>query len=292
MLNRIRGELGRVKRKLDDVKRKIDKISSAGIGAKANWAKAPASEQRAFFSRLTTAQQREFFDTNGFLWVPDALSQAEVAQLLIDAKSQGLKGTTEDFWRAPSFPPLIDNEKVLAGLHAALGEDLRFFKGAYTGLAPSKEAGMQPHRNTLHVDYGIGESIEDWRNSCASWVNVGFYLTDLTAHHSPFWIVPGSNRYYHLQPWTDMEYLADEAEMVLAKAGDAVLFHCMTVHANAANVSNQLRQAVFLSYRPAWARHIGTVQEWPREFIDSAPERRRKLLVGMNEGSSLPRNTL
>ncbi|OLE51703.1 MAG: hypothetical protein AUI36_18570 [Cyanobacteria bacterium 13_1_40CM_2_61_4] len=233
---------------------------------------------------MSSLEQRSFFSENGFLVVPNAISSDQLADIHMEIKAYRFKGTTEDIWAAPSVPPLIENEKVLSALQSILGEEVRFFKGAYVETPPIGIQGKAQERKALHVDYGIGENIGDARNSCASWINVGYYLTDLTLEHSPLWVVPGSNRNYHVVPTDDMEYMANEAKMVLAKAGDAVLFHCFTVHAASLNVSNDTRHAFFFSYRPAWAKPIALIPEWPEAFIDKAPPQRRRLLRGLNQG--------
>lgn len=236
----------------------------------------------ADFARMSALEQRNFFAENGFLVIPQAIPASELKTIHSEIVSYGLTGTTEDIWDAPSLLRLIENERVVGAVRAIFGEDIRFFKGAYVEAPPEPEE--QPGRHWLHVDYGIGEPQGDFRNSCASWINVGYYLTDLSPRHAPFWVCPGSNRWYHFVPDTDMEYTDDTAKMVLAKAGDAIFFHCFTVHATSDNVSHEMRQALFFSYRPAWARPIGPVPEWPQEFIDKASPERRKLLLGLNQG--------
>ena len=243
-------------------------------------ADAPVFE--ADFANMSTIQQRDFFAENGFLVVPQAIKPNELKKIHSEIVSHGLTGTTEDIWKAPSMLPLIENEKVVAPLRSIFGPEIRFFKGAYVEAPPQPDA--EPGRHWLHVDYGIGERDGDFRNSCASWMNVGYYLTDLSPRHAPFWVCPGSNRWYHFVPEVDMEDMNDKAQMVLAKAGDAIFFHSLTVHATSDNVSNEIRQALFFSYRPAWARPVGPVPEWPQEFIDKAPPERRKLLIGLNQG--------
>jgi ectoine hydroxylase-related dioxygenase (phytanoyl-CoA dioxygenase family) len=233
---------------------------------------------------MSPQKQRDYFVDNGFLVIPKALTPQELKDIHSEIEGYGLTGTTEDIWKGSSILPLIENRKVLTALQAIFGEEVRFFKGAYAEYPGTNGAGATPQRKALHHDYGIGERIGDYRNSCASWVNVGFYLTDLTPEHGPFWVVPGSNHRYYLSPESHLEYMDDEARMILASAGDAILFHCLTVHATSLNVSDRPRQALFFSYRPAWARPVGTVPEWPVEFIEQAPPERRKLLVGLNKG--------
>jgi phytanoyl-CoA dioxygenase PhyH len=236
------------------------------------------------WAAMSPSEQAAFYDENGFLVVSQAISREDLAIVHHEIKSYGLTGLTADIWSVPSFAPLIENRKLLSALRTIFGEEIRFFKGAYVETPPIAVAGEKARPKVFHVDYGVGESGGDFRNSCASWVNVGLYLTDMTPELAPFWVVPGSNRHYDVVPSDDMESMADQAKIVLAKAGDAVFIHCMTVHAGGHNLSNTTRHAIFLSYRPAWARPVGRVPEWPKEFIDKAPAKRKPLLLGLNQG--------
>jgi SAM-dependent methyltransferase len=233
---------------------------------------------------LTPAEQARFFNQNGFLVIPGALTGKEVRQAVGEIKEHGLKGTTEDVWSAPFARRLVINDKLLSALKAIFGEGVRFFKAAYVESPPDSKHEISRQRKALHVDYGIGEPEGDFRNSAASWVNVAFYLTDLSAEHSPLWVVPGSNRDYSVVPASDHERFRAAAKMVLARAGDIVLFHSNTVHAASHNFSDETRHALFYSYRPAWAKPVGPVQEWPEAFIGSFPAEHRELLKGLNRG--------
>ncbi len=242
------------------------------------------------WAAMSALEQKTFFDENGFLVISGAIGTDELGKILSDIQSSGLTGLTEDIWAAPSIGPLIENPRLLSVLQNILGNAVLFFKGAYVETPPKRIAGATARPKVFHVDYGVGEQIGDFRNSCASWINVGHYLTDMTPELAPFWVVPGSNRDYSLVPGSDMAHLADKARMVLAKAGDALLIHCMTVHAGGDNDSDETRHAVFLSYRPIWARPVGRVRGWPKKFIESAPPERKKLLVGLNRGISYHRS--
>ena len=72
--------------------------------------------------------------------------------------------------------------------------------------------------------------------------------------------------------------------MVLAKAGDAVLFHCLTIHAGGVMGSRRPRPSAFLSYRPGWAAPLAPVAEWPDAVVRGAPPELRALLAGQNDG--------
>ena len=208
------------------------------------------------WAAMSPAEQRAFFAKNGFVGVSEAIPAEELGKIHRDIEKIGLTGLTEHIWGVPSFAPLIENKKVLSALRNIFGDEVRFFKGAYTDSPPRGIVGKESTRTGYHVDYGGGEATGDFRNSCASWINVGYFLTELTPENSPLWIAPGSNRNYEIIPCSNLEYWDKDARMVLAKAGDAILFHCLTVHAGGYNVSNDLRRAVYLSYRPAWARPV------------------------------------
>lgn len=247
--------------------------------------KRESQEVNMAWGAMTPADQAHFFNQNGFLVLPGALTGAEVKQAISEIAAHGLKGTTEEVWHAPFTRRLVTNGKLLLALKAIFGESIRFFKAAYVATPPADGAdAATQQRKALHVDYGIGEPDGDFRNSTASWVNVAFYLTDLTAEHSPLWVAPGSNRDYSVVPATDLERFRGTVKMVLARAGDAVLFHSNTVHAASHNYSHETRHALFYSYRPAWAKPVGPVQEWSEEFIGSFPAEHRELLRGLNRG--------
>lgn len=246
--------------------------------------KRAVSGSRASWERLLPAEQASFFNDNGYLVIPRAMTQAEVTQAISEIGEYGLHSTTEAIWDTPFTRRLVTNARLLAALTAIFGRDIRFFKGAYVETPASPGDSASPRRKALHVDYGIGEAQGDLRNSAASWVNVAFYLTDLTPERAPLWVVPCSNRDYGAVPASDLERLAGKAHMVLACAGDAVLFHSNTVHAASENASSEKRRALFFSYRPAWAKPAGPVPEWPEEFVRSFPAEHRDLLRNLNSG--------
>ncbi|MBV9064354.1 MAG: phytanoyl-CoA dioxygenase family protein [Methylobacteriaceae bacterium] len=239
------------------------------------------------WTAMTAAEQRAFFSQNGFLVVPQAFSRDELQAMYREIEQYQLEKNPKDmmeaFCTAPSFAAMIDNPKIISAVRSVLGPDVICFKGAYV-VKKSKENGAGPHRSALHMDYAIGESEGDFRNSNAMWVNVACYLTDMTFEHAPFAVVPGSHHHYHLTPGTDMESLKDDAVTVLAKAGDALIFLHNTVHAGGANVSGSTQHILFCSYRPTWARPIGRVVEWPKAFVAKTSGDRQNLISDINKG--------
>ncbi|WP_018407968.1 phytanoyl-CoA dioxygenase family protein [Methylocystis rosea] len=242
-----------------------------------DWAAMSATDQRAFFAK------------NGFLVIPQLFTPEEVDLMHKEIEQYGLAekkiDMSEAFCSAPSFAPMVDHPKLVSALTSILGSNFICFKGAYVPKH-SKQGVSDPHRTALHVDYGILEREGDYRNSNALWVNVACYLSDMTFEHAPFAVVPGSHNYFHLEPGTDMESLKEEAVTLLAKAGDAILFLHNTVHAGGSNVSGYTQHILFCSYRAAWARHIGRVTEWPKQFVENSPPSRQRLISGLNAGDA------
>lgn len=239
---------------------------------------------RVDWARMGPDEQREFYAQYGFLVVPGAVPESHRRELLRDIAAFNLSGTIEDMWVTPAFERLIETATTVAALEATLGSDLKFFRGVYVGTPPEPNPLACPERRALHVDYGIGEPMGNFKNSCASWVNVGYYLTGLTETHAPLFLVPGSHRLLHLWPGADLEAYDPVARIVLVAPGDAVLFHCFTVHAAGTNRSPDTRHALFYSYRPGWARPSGRVDEWHPGFVRRAPPQRRRLLLDLNGG--------
>jgi hypothetical protein len=241
-----------------------------------NWTDMNAAEQRAFFSK------------NGFLVIPDVFSPEQVMTMLDDIEQLDLENKKIDmceaFCLAPSFADMVDSPKITSVVTNLIGSKIACIKGCYVAKK-SKEENLMPHRTALHVDYGILEREGDYRASSALWVNVICYLTGMSLRHAPLAIIPGSHNYYHLAPESDMESLKDEAVTMMIKAGDAVVFLHNTIHAGGSNVSGRTQHILFCAYRPTWARPVGPVAKWPKEFVESSPPSRKRLIVDLSTGS-------
>ncbi len=231
---------------------------------------------------LDAQARRGFFAEYGFLQVPRVLDPDALRR--VRAAVTDLGAWHEDPWHRPELVAAIAQPTLIAAIEQLLGPDLRFFKGVYVRTPPLGSPGERPLRQGLHRDYGIGEEQGDFRNSNACWLNVGIYLDDLTPERGPLWVVPGSHRLTHLAPGGDYSGLDHQARMVLARAGDAVLFASQTVHAGGANRTAWSRAGLFYSYRAAWARPIGQVREWPEALVGQLPPRGQALLRGQNDG--------
>ena len=242
--------------------------------------------RREEFARLTVREQHAFFAENGFLWIPDAVSPEQVARIADEMGGDTAPNRLEfdEHWPGGTLAEIISCPAVIGAVRACYGGDIRFFKGVFATWVQQSDENLARGRQILHRDYTGFEPPEDPRNTPASWCNVGFYFIDLTVDEGPLWVVPGSHRFPDLRNRSSLENYAAEARMVLAHAGDAVLFHCRTIHAGGVMRSRRPRPSAFMSYRPGWAAPLAPVEEWPDEVVRGASPELRTLLAGQNDG--------
>ena len=242
--------------------------------------------RREDFAGLTVREQHAFFADNGFLWIPDAVTPEQVACIVKEMGGDETPSRLEfdEHWPAGTLAQIIPCPAVLGALRACYGGDIRFFKGVFATWRQQSDDNLARGRQILHRDYTGFAPPEDPRNTQASWCNVGFYFIDLDVGEGPLWVVPGSHRFADLHNRNSLEVHAAEARMVLAKAGDAVLFHCRTIHAGGVMGSRRPRPSAFFSYRPGWAAPLSPVEEWPDEVVRGATPELRALLAGQNDG--------
>ncbi|MDP6650912.1 MAG: phytanoyl-CoA dioxygenase family protein, partial [Gammaproteobacteria bacterium] len=238
---------------------------------------------RTIFETLSPEQQREHYAEYGFVLLPNVVSPEQMANIAEEAGGSPRYDFIER-WPGPALEATITNPKLLEALRRCYGEDIRFFKAVYEEWRDHSEENRQRGRQRLHRDYTPTPENGDYRNSCASWGNVGYYLIDLEVDEGPLWVVPRSHKLAWTSQDSNFEQYASDARMVLAKAGDAVMFHNLTIHAGGIMRSGKPRPSVFPSYRPAWAAPLGTVHEWPEVIVDQASPALRRLLAGQNDG--------
>lgn len=238
---------------------------------------------RASFESMSLTQRQRYYAEYGFVLLPRIVPPALIERVLAEEGGQERYDYIER-WPGPALEEMVANPDLLGLLRLLYGDDLRFFKSVYAEWRRADDKKRAMGRQMLHRDYNPDPPDGDYRNSCASWCNVGHYLVDLDVDEGPLWVVPGSHRLDWSHGRGDLEGFAPDARMVLARAGDAVVFHNRTMHAGGLMRSGRPRPSVFQSYRPAWAAPLGTVPEWPAEVVEGASAALRPLLAGLNDG--------
>ena len=238
---------------------------------------------RAPFVDMSPEEQHAYFAEWGLVLLPGVVSPEHSERIVAESAGENRYDWIER-WPGPAQEELITNPKLLGPLRRCYGEDIRFFKSVYAEWRDNNPDNRQRGRQRLHRDYDPDPAHDDYRNSCAAWVNVAHYLIDLEIDEGPLWVVPASHRMPWVEERGDFEHHAADARMVLAKAGDAVMFHNRTMHAGGVMQSGRPRPSVFLSYRAGWAAPMGEVPEWPAEVVEAAAPELRRLLQGLNDG--------
>ena len=240
-----------------------------------------------------TDQERQTFESTGFLVVPGALDADHVVRLT-DATDRihrrqvdsGFDPQTALFH--PNFIPeddlffdLVDYERVLPKVWGILGWNIYLYHAHMIVTPPS---GRTPDSKTFgwHQDSGrVNREMEPHPRPRLS-LKVAYFLSDVSEPgRGNFWVVPGTHLSDSLAMPVDGQGQPEGAIPVLVKPGDAVFFDRRLWHAGTPNWSDVTRKVLFYGYGYRWLRTKDdmTVQDlWPR----CDPVRRQLLGWGTN----------
>jgi ectoine hydroxylase len=246
------------------------------------------------------AVQRAEFEKNGYLIVPGALTQDEVA-FYRDAldrvyQAQQADGTIKPgasmhqlsaVAHCPEAIGLLDHPVTFPYIWSVLGWNVHVYH-SHLDVHP-KLPSKRPFRFEWHQDGGRqNREIETDPRPRLS-VKLAYWLSDVSeTGRGNFKVVPGS----HLTNWIsgpprrDVEWPdPDGAIEVTANAGDVVVFDRRIWHARSDNYSDITRKAMFFGYTPRW---IAIRDEndgiWSSELAERLNPVQRQLLGGIRPG--------
>ena len=222
---------------------------------------------------MLTPAQADHYKTEGYVVVPDFLSPDQVAAFLAEMDSVSAGSTLADHDAArmemepnqspdgthvrrlyepcgqyPAFRAFSDSQKLLDTVESLLGPDLVYH---YSKI------NMKPA--------GVGSPVE-WHQDLSYYpltnrgsVSILFYLDDATIENGCLQVIPRRHKDDLLSHNTDgffqgrVTEAVDEslAVPVPGAAGTVIFMHAMTPHASIANISDQPRRTLILSYRRA-----------------------------------------
>ena len=213
-----------------------------------------------------TSDEREQFETEGFLIQEDALSAEQIESLTESANriyerklAEGHDPTKALFY--PNFIPedhgfldLVDYPKVLPKVWGILGWNI-FLYHAHLIITPP--SGREPDEKTLgwHQDSGrVNHEIESHPRPRLS-LKVAYFLSDCSEPgRGNFWILPRS----HLNDRIDLPEGGSGqpkgAIPVCVKPGAAVYFDRRLWHTASPNWSDVTRKVLFYGYGYRWLR--------------------------------------
>ena len=152
-------------------------------------------------------------------------------------------------------------DSVFAGWGAAPA--LREWMEAYFG---ERVLMSRTHHNCLMTKHPLYGSLTNWHRDIRYWsferedlVSVWFALGDETVDNGALWFVPGSHKAaFGAERFDDAKFFradrADNAAMLRTAesprlaAGDAVFFHCNTLHSAGKNLSDAVKFSLVYSY--------------------------------------------
>ena len=211
-----------------------------------------------------TPEQREQFETDGYLVVPGALDADEVSYFstAVDAIYSGspegrdgeLLHALSAVRRCPPLAPLIDHPSVFPLIWSLLGWNIHVYH-SHIDVHPGTQPVSSP-RWRWHQDGGRQNRELDGDPRPRMSVKVAFWLSDLTeAGRGNMLVIPGSHRTNWLPgpPRPDAPWPTPAgAREVTAAAGDALIFDRRLWHARSDNHSQLTRRVVFFGYSYRW----------------------------------------
>lgn len=219
---------------------------------------------------MLSPEQKEFYDTNGYLKVEQVVTPQELAELqavtdgLIDASREVMQSDEVydlDRGHGPQEPRLtriklphkrhaiydriLKQSRVTDVLTDLLGPDTFLNTSKLNTKAPGGGAAVE-----WHQDWAFYPATND------SLLAFGLMLRDVTPDNGPLLVIPGSHKGPVLSHHAggvfcgavnpdDPQFERDKAVTLTGRAGDMTVHHVRILHGSAPNVSDRARQILF-----------------------------------------------
>ena len=248
---------------------------------------------------MMSDEQREQFDRDGFIIVPNVLSSDEVsfyADVLMRtyARKEATGGIAADrslhllsaVTSAPDLAGLIDHPKVFPLVPSILGWNVHIYHSHLDVHPPL--AAPKPNWWHWHQDGGRqNREIETDPRPRLS-VKFGYWLSDVSkTGRGNLMVIPGSHKVNWLPgpPKRDVPWPVPEgAIQVQANPGDVVFFDRRIWHARSDNHSDITRKVVFIGYTYRWAAIRDEIAHLPEEpWWDKLSPVQKQLLGGYSD---------
>ena len=219
-----------------------------------------------------TAEQRERFDREGYLFFPSLFSQREIKALTDEVPSlyaqrrpENVREKTGDVVRtnfaahlySAPFARLARHPRMVKPIEQIFGEKLYMHQFKINGKAAFDGDVWQ-----WHQDYGTWRADDQMPEARA--MNVAIFLDEVNEFNGPLMFIPGSHKQGVLDAQHDTSTTSyplwvitnDTITQMVAKGGivapkgppgSMILFHGCLVHASTSNLSPWNRVSVYLS---------------------------------------------
>ena len=212
-----------------------------------------------------TAEERQFFETSGYLVVNDALDAATNDRLLavvdrVDARErtaenrQKLLSITNVVHEDPALVALVACPTTLPKVWGILGWNVYLYHSHIDVTPPADEQALT-WRVAWHQDsMRVNDELETHPRPRLS-LKIGFYLTDASQpDRGNTLVLPGSHLEDDLDCPADGVSNPEGAEPLCVKAGSAVIIDRRIWHSRSPNLWDQTRKVVWLGYSYRWLR--------------------------------------
>ena len=245
-------------------------------------------------------EQRIFYETNGYLVLPDVLSPEELARVReaadraeqewrrdparLGERREALQSVQAIIEYDPIFLDLLEHPRVFPIVREILGDDIALIDNDYYITPPMH--GPERH-NAWHYDEGF-TGVYHPRSTMM--VKVFYALEDVPEDGGPTAFVPGSHRYpldFKMPVPSDIDSMPGHVRMAV-KAGTAYLFTGRMYHAALPNRSQKTRRVLIFNYGHVWMKPWQGYE--PSERLKAAattPVRKQLLHAVPPYGSSL-----
>ena len=223
-------------------------------------------DRRCLKYRLTD-DERAFFQKNGYLLIPDALSKDRVRtvrkaleKVYAKERRKGLEPhntlhVREFFKEDRCFVDLIDYYKTIPKVWGILGWNIHLYLAHANVTPPEREGserglGLGWHQDTSRVNVEMETSPRPRLS-----VKVAFFLSDTSEPgRGNFYIIPGSQKRDMLKfPKGEGRKAKMRGSIpVLAAPGTAVIFDRRLWHSASANYWTESRKAIFYGFSYRW----------------------------------------
>ncbi len=247
---------------------------------------------------LLAPAQKEFFETQGYLVIEDALNSAQVRALRVavtraaGAQKTQLCNTADILWRSPHFLDLIDTPRIFPKIWGLLGWNIWVNHTHFNINPPESFNADGSFQYQWHRDGGAMAFDQPQIGAPLLSIKVGYYLTDLRKpDHGQTYVVPGSHRmnangYTTFGTGSEQEGQFSErstpqkcgAIPIMAPPGACLLMDRRCIHsAYSPNLSRVTRMAVFINYAFRWLQAMDTQAIEPLSHQVLDPVRRQLL---------------
>jgi ectoine hydroxylase-related dioxygenase (phytanoyl-CoA dioxygenase family) len=246
-------------------------------------------------SRLITEAQRQRFDEEGFLVVPDALPVALVSELSelhdqLYAEEQRTGKVAPDgslslfgfVLRNDRYLELLDYPTTFPMVWAVLGWNIYMYHCHLDVRPPIREKRVPKWR--WHQDGGrMNLDIESETTRPRMAVKWGYFLSDMSEPGlGNFTVIPGSHRWNELprDRYPATGDVPEGALEIVGGPGSAVFFDRRLWHSRSDNFSETTRKALFIGYTYRWLRPRDDYPIDPNWLSRLSPVRQQLLGAG------------